>query len=103
MRNGLDRDSGSRDADSARDDRSSALSVSESDSSVPSRVLHRTLTRSAAVDPMGGPDRRDAGRTIGRVGRAPTWREMLSAAIAVGVVSGLLELGILFAQVRGLH
>jgi arylsulfatase A-like enzyme len=28
---------------------------------------------------------------------------MLSAAIAVGVASGLLEMGILFAQVRGLH
>ena len=103
MLGGLDRESGSQDTDSARDDRSSGPDVSSKNSGGPSRVLHRTLIRTAGELPSTEPGREYNSRTIPKIGRAPAWREILSAAIAVGVASGLLEFGILFVQVRGLH
>ena len=37
------------------------------------------------------------------VGRAPTWGEAISAAVAVGALSGVLELGVLMTQMQGIH
>lgn len=104
----LDPESPSRDDDSAGDEAASQASrPSASIPGPPARALplHRTLVR---LDDRGeGSDPCEAEGASARpgrpFGRAPAWREIVSAAIAVGVASGLLELGVLFAQVRGLH
>jgi arylsulfatase A-like enzyme len=77
--------------------------VSESGPNRPSRNLHRTLVRLTKVRATAQPDQALGPQTNASAGRAPTWRELLAAALAVGVLSGLLELGILLAQLRGLQ
>ncbi len=55
----------------------------------PLHLLHRRLV--------------SLGRTSTGLGRAPAWGDLLAAAIAVGVISGLLELAVVMVQVHVLH
>lgn len=100
--------SSSQDEDPARDEATSGSSLSNPSLSgplPPARALHRTLIRldGDSGRSEGSDQAKGSQRTALRVGRAPAWREVLSASIAVGVVSGLLEWGVLSAQVRALH
>jgi arylsulfatase A-like enzyme len=55
----------------------------------PSHLLHRRLIPLERAAPG--------------LGRAPAWGDLLAAAVAVGVMSGLLELAVVMVQVHVLH
>lgn len=67
----------------------------------PSRAFRMALRRARRGRPAASPDPREAPKPHGVVGRAPDWPAVISAAIAVGALSGLLELAVLRLQVDG--